>query len=93
MTTKKAPVDPANAAAWVTGGRVHRPEHQKTKEQNQQAEEPHVGRSKSFENADRLNLLLPAHMVEGIRIRALKERRTPGQLVAELLAPLFPQGS
>lgn len=92
MTTKKAPVDPAKAAAWVSGGRTHRPEHQKTKAQSQhQAEEPRVGRSKVFEDGDRLNLLLPAYMVEAIRIRALKERRTPGQLVAELLEPVFPK--
>lgn len=91
MTTKRSSVDPTQAAAWVTGGRTHRPEHQKTKAQNQQAEEPRVGRSKVFEDADRLNLLLPAYMVEAIRIRALKEKRTPGQLVAELLESAFPR--
>lgn len=90
MTTKKTSVDPEKAAAWVSGGRTHRPEHQKTKAQTQQTEESRVGRSKVFEDADRLNLLLPAYMVEAIRIRALRERRTPGQLVAELLEPMFP---
>ena len=97
MTTKKPTVDPANAAAWASGGRNHRPEHQKTKAQSEaqnQAEqggETRTGRPKSFAESDRLNLLLPAYMVEAIKIRALKEKKTPGQLVAELLEPTFPQ--
>ena len=97
MTAKKPSIDPANAAAWASGGRNHRPEHQKTKAQNEaqsqieQGGESRTGRPKAFDKSDRLNLLLPAHMVEAIKIRALKEKKTPGQLVAELLESTFPQ--
>jgi hypothetical protein len=97
MTNKKQPLDPTKAADWLKGGRTHRPEHQKTKAKNetQQAQntEARTGRPRSFEGieSDRLNLLLPAYMVEAIRIRALKEKKTPGELVAEFLEPTFPK--
>lgn len=94
MATKKVPLDPAKAADWLKGGRSHRPEHQKTKEQNDsqqvQSAEARTGRPRAFAESDRLNLLLPAAMVKAIKIRALEEKKTPGQLVAEILGSHFP---
>lgn len=47
---------------------------------------PLGGRPRSFsEEAGRLNLNLPARLIRQIRLRALEQGRTPGEIVAELL--------
>lgn len=44
------------------------------------------GRPKSFgEETGRLNLNLPARLIRQIRLQALEQGRTPGEIVAELL--------
>ena len=44
------------------------------------------GRPRSFsEETGRLNLNLPARLIRRIRLQALEQGRTPGEVVAELL--------
>lgn len=47
---------------------------------------PLGGRPRSFaEETGRLNLNLPARLIRQIRLQALEQGRTPGEIVAELL--------
>lgn len=47
---------------------------------------PLGGRPRSFlEETGRLNLNLPARLIRQVRLRALEQGRTPGEIIAELL--------
>lgn len=81
MSTKK----PA-AAAWIAGGEEHRPRHEARAKAAKSKEGGVGGRPKSYEEPTaRLNLLLPASLVRALKIKAMDEEKTPGQIVAAIL--------
>lgn len=92
MTTTKRP-DPKTASSWIQGGQDHQPKHASRMAEvraKEAAANVRGGRPKAFEEAtERLNVMLPASMVQAIKRRALDERSTPGQVLAEALKGKF----
>ena len=102
MANTKRPA-PESAKLWMAGGQEHRPQHEARLANAQAAEKPTPapeplptsdprlgGRPKAFNGpTGRLNLQLPEGLVGQIILRARREKKTPGQLVAELLTPII----
>ena len=102
MAKTKRPA-PESAKRWMAGGQEHRPQHEARLAKAQAADKPTAapesshstdprlgGRPKAFDvPTGRLNLQLPEELVGQIILRARREKKTPGQLVAELLKPLL----
>ena len=91
-----SPKRPSKEAAlsWMQGGEEHQPAHQARMKKPQAAPAApeqtgvQIGRPKVFEGpTERLNLMLPASVVQFVKQEALDRRVTPGQVVAELLEP------
>lgn len=85
MSDKTVKKPKPDASAWLAGGHAHRPAHQQAKASaTVKGDAQRGGRPKAFEEeVERLNLMLPKGLVERIRLTALKEKKTPGQVVAE----------
>lgn len=102
MANIKRPA-PDSAKRWMAGGQEHRPQHEARLASAPPTEMPTPtaapsnapnpkpgGRPKAFHGpTGRLNLQLPEELVGQIILRARREKKTPGQLVAELLNPLL----
>ena len=83
MSTKKPA---AAASAWIAGGEEHRPKHEARVKVAKAKEAVAGGRPPAYdEPTARLNLLLPASLVRALKIRAMDEAKTPGQIVAAIL--------
>jgi hypothetical protein len=100
MANTKRPA-PESAKRWMAGGQEHRPQHEARLANTPALDKPAAvaestpdprpgGRPKAFDGpTGRLNLQLPEELVGQIILRARREKKTPGQLVAELLKPLL----
>lgn len=91
--TAKRP-DKHAASSWIQGGEDHQPKYQarmkevRIKEKASEAAAIRGGRPKAFdEETERLNVMLPASIVQWLKQKALNERSTPGQVLAAIVGP------
>jgi hypothetical protein len=93
MSQKAKRPDPKTASSWIQGGQDHQPKHAaKMAEVRDKEAAANVrgGRPKTFEEpTERLNVMLPASMVQAIKRKALDDRTTPGQVLVEALKGKF----
>lgn len=90
MTTKKAKPNVEDIIAMAKSGEDHRPRHStRAKEAKEKTSGTIiVGRPKAFDEAtERLNLMLPAEMVQWIKHKAITDRTTPGIVVSDIIRP------